>query len=206
MNYKNGNLVAINIILIVFLFSCACQSKTKESTSINQPTAEENEIAEQNPVRETEPFFTIPFAEIIKNKREVPLSEFAESVEFIQFETTKKSLLGRVRDIQITKDYVFIKHNGIGLLTQFTREGKFVRHFGTLGRGPKEYILMRKFSIDNKNDLVYIQANWMRLFIIILSIWRGIGVPVVLFLAALQGINPEVNEGIRYQQAERSAI
>lgn len=39
-----------------------------------------------------------------------------------------------------------------------------------------------------------IQGNWMRGFIIAFTIWRGIGSPVVLFLAALQGIHPELYE------------
>lgn len=39
-----------------------------------------------------------------------------------------------------------------------------------------------------------INASWMRAFIIIYSIWRGVGGPVVLFLAALQGIHREVYE------------
>ncbi len=39
-----------------------------------------------------------------------------------------------------------------------------------------------------------IEGNWMRAFIIAFTIWRGIGSPVVLFLAALQGIHPELYE------------
>ena len=39
-----------------------------------------------------------------------------------------------------------------------------------------------------------ISAFWMRAFIIIYSIWRGVGGPVVLFLAALQGIHREIYE------------
>jgi ABC-type sugar transport system permease subunit len=39
-----------------------------------------------------------------------------------------------------------------------------------------------------------IEGNWMRVFIIAFTIWRGVGSPVVLFLAALQGIHPELYE------------
>jgi ABC-type sugar transport system permease subunit len=39
-----------------------------------------------------------------------------------------------------------------------------------------------------------ISAFWMRTFIIVYSIWRGVGGPVVLFLAALQGIHREIYE------------
>lgn len=37
-------------------------------------------------------------------------------------------------------------------------------------------------------------AFWMRAFVIVYSIWRGVGNPVVLFLAALQGIHREIYE------------
>ena len=39
-----------------------------------------------------------------------------------------------------------------------------------------------------------INAFWMRVFIMVYSIWRGVGGPVVLFLAALQGIHREIYE------------
>jgi len=39
-----------------------------------------------------------------------------------------------------------------------------------------------------------LDPHWMRTFIIIYSVWRGVGGPVVLFLAALQGIHREVYE------------
>jgi ABC-type sugar transport system permease subunit len=39
-----------------------------------------------------------------------------------------------------------------------------------------------------------IDPFWMRTFIIVYSIWRGVGGPVVLFLAALQGIHREIYE------------
>jgi len=121
---------------------------------------------ETNPQNNSNQFFTIDFAEIIKNKNEVPLSEIAKSIEFIQFETTTKSLLGNIMDIKLTKDYIFIHHNGDKRLTQFSRQGKFIRHIGIVGRGPKEYALMRTFSLDEKNELIYIQTNWTRKFLV----------------------------------------
>lgn len=36
--------------------------------------------------------------------------------------------------------------------------------------------------------------HWMRAFIVLFSVWRGVGTPMVLFLAALQGIHPEIYE------------
>jgi ABC-type sugar transport system permease subunit len=37
-----------------------------------------------------------------------------------------------------------------------------------------------------------LEGNWMRLFLVLFQVWRGVGVPVVLFLAALQGIHQEL--------------
>ncbi len=48
-----------------------------------------------------------------------------------------------------------------------------------------------------------IQGNWMRAFIIAFTIWRGIGSPVVLFLAALQGVHPELYEAAMVDGASR---
>jgi len=151
MNYKIANPTVLCSLLIIAFLSCGCHSRSSDTASVNQTSIEE-----------TNTFYTIPFDEIIENKRVVPLSEFADSVEFIQFETSEESLLGRISDIQITKDYIFLKHNGIGLLTQYSIDGTFIRHFGAIGRGPQEYQLMRKFSIDEENGLVYIHTNWTR--------------------------------------------
>ncbi|MCL4860208.1 MAG: sugar ABC transporter permease [Caldilineaceae bacterium] len=49
-------------------------------------------------------------------------------------------------------------------------------------------------SLGQKPVIWTVQGNWMRAFIIGFTIWRGIGGPVVLFLAALQGIHRELYE------------
>ena len=46
------------------------------------------------------------------------------------------------------------------------------------------------------------KAGWMRLFVIGYSVWRGVGTPVVLFLAALQGIHPEIYEAAMVDGAD----
>lgn len=49
-------------------------------------------------------------------------------------------------------------------------------------------------SLGQEPIIWTVEGNWMRGFIIAFTIWRGIGSPVVLFLAALQGIHPELYE------------
>ncbi len=147
-------LFSFQFVLVIFLntFLCiSCHEKKKTQTTEAETVAEE-----------TSSFYSIPFAEIIKNKRDVNLSEFASDVKIIQFENTPKSLLGNVHDIQLTSNYIFVKHSGNALITQFSRDGKYIRHIGKLGRGPKEYALCRIFSIDEANQRISIHTNWTR--------------------------------------------
>jgi len=46
------------------------------------------------------------------------------------------------------------------------------------------------------------KPGWMRAFVILFSVWRGVGTPVVLFLAALQGIHPEIYEAAMVDGAD----
>lgn len=46
-----------------------------------------------------------------------------------------------------------------------------------------------------------ISTFWMRTFIILYSIWRGLGGPIVLFLAALQGVHREIYEAAKVDGA-----
>lgn len=104
-------------------------------------------------------FFTINFAKIIKHKREVSLSETAEDVEFVQFENFNESLLGNVFDTQLTPEFIFVMHSGSRLLARFNRNGKSIRHIGIEGRGPKEYGLIRIFSLDDNQIKNHYRIN-----------------------------------------------
>jgi multiple sugar transport system permease protein len=57
--------------------------------------------------------------------------------------------------------------------------------------------------LDQKTVLWTMQAGWMRGFIILYSVWRGTGTPVVLFLAALQGIHQEIYEAAMVDGADK---
>ena len=152
MKKTTSFLKGLLIILVLSVWGC----HSKNAKEIN------NEKQNNDQILQNSQFLTIDFAEILKPKREVAISEIAGSVDYIYLEKTPKSLIGSIMDAYITKEYVFIRHNGTRLLTQFSRDGKFVRQIGSEGRGPKEYALMRKFSIDEKNELIYIHTNWTR--------------------------------------------
>jgi ABC-type sugar transport system permease subunit len=49
--------------------------------------------------------------------------------------------------------------------------------------------------------IFYLEPTWLRLFIIVYTVWRGVGGGVILYLAALQGIHPEINEAAQIDGA-----
>lgn len=51
--------------------------------------------------------------------------------------------------------------------------------------------------------IFYVQVEWMRIIIILFSVWRGVGGPVILYLAALQGIHPELYEAAQVDGARK---
>lgn len=128
------------LLILILATNLSCKEKTKKERS------------------EANSFYTIPFAEIIKNKREIKLSEFATDVEIIQLENIPKAMLGNVEDIEFTKDYIFVKY-WMHPVLEFSRNGKFIRNIGDKGKGPGEYKTCMKMSIDEKNERVYIHTD-----------------------------------------------
>lgn len=56
-------------------------------------------------------------------------------------------------------------------------------------------------SLNLPPIIFYVQVDWMRVIIIFFSVWRGVGGPVILYLAALQGIHPELYEAAQVDGA-----
>ena len=52
----------------------------------------------------------------------------------------------------------------------------------------------------------YLRVDLMWIIIILFSVWRGVGSGVILYLAALQGIHPELYEAARVDGASGPQI
>ena len=59
--------------------------------------------------------------------------------------------------------------------------------------------VLRQFG--HPGIIFYMQVEWMRAIIIIYSVWRGVGGAMILYLAALQGIHPELYEAAQVDGA-----
>ncbi|MDR2382748.1 MAG: 6-bladed beta-propeller [Prevotellaceae bacterium] len=68
------------------------------------------------------------------------LSEIVEDIVFIPLETTEKCLIGRIRSIHCSNDYIIIIDADPNQILLFDKAGKFIRTIGSKGQGPGEYI------------------------------------------------------------------
>lgn len=125
------------LLSIVFsLFLCGCTQK-------------------QNEVKNLSGMETIPITDFeTYNGR---FSEFAEAVEMIPLEFTDESILGEIKKVVLSEDFIFVmeRDNSAGIYT-FDRSGKFLYRIGSRGQGPKELVDVADFSINEKDRLIYI--------------------------------------------------
>jgi hypothetical protein len=68
------------------------------------------------------------------------LSEIADDITFIPLETTDECLIGRIRSICLSDNYLVIIDADPNQILLFDTTGKFVRTIGSKGQGPGEYI------------------------------------------------------------------
>ncbi len=125
------------LLSIVFsLFLCGCTQK-------------------QNEVKNLSGMETIPITDFeTYNGR---FSEFVEAVEMIPLEFTDESILGEIKKVVLSEDFIFVmeRFNSAGIYT-FDRSGKFLYRIGSRGQGPEECADVDDFSINEKDRLIYI--------------------------------------------------
>lgn len=125
------------LLSIVFsLFLCGCTQK-------------------QNEVKNLSGMETIPITDFeTYNGR---FSEFAEAVVMIPLEFTDESILGEIKKVVLSEDFIFVmeRFNSAGIYT-FDRSGKFLYRIGSRGQGPEECADVDDFSINEKDRLIYI--------------------------------------------------
>lgn len=91
---------------------------------------------------------------------------FWQSIDTILLDnSTTESLVGAIKNIKFTNDYIFI-HSNQNALHIFDYQGNFVRKIQKVGRGRGEYDMLVKFDIQENAGLISILdgANIMRIY------------------------------------------
>lgn len=83
------------------------------------------------------------------------LSNIANHVDRIFLEENDSSLIARVNEIEITKDFIFL-NDASKRVIQFNSSGAFLRQIGNQGRGPGEYNTVSNIALDSTGQVVYV--------------------------------------------------
>ncbi len=84
------------------------------------------------------------------------LSEFVDSIGYVQLETTPDCLLPYDRSGIIYGDFLFMV-DLFSILQFDANTGKFLRQIGRKGQGPGEYVQVNE-AIDKDNNIVYVKS------------------------------------------------
>lgn len=97
---------------------------------------------------------TIDVAGAIGKGQIVPLSQIAESIEYIPLETKQNTLVDKIswHSIVYENNKFYIKYNHS--LFVFDNSGKFLFNFNRYGRGPQEYDHLSDFCIDPDDNII----------------------------------------------------
>jgi hypothetical protein len=131
------------ILSLLILISCNNQNPKNKS---------DNEVIKPYP-------HTINISEGFKNAAQLKLSEIADSIKYIVLSKEKEVFIGSFRRLQMTNSDIYISSNSF--VMRFDLNGKFLNSFGSLGRGPEEYLPGSVYTTTPKNDKIFILRNMM---------------------------------------------
>ncbi len=97
----------------------------------------------------------ISFASEIGNEAVVNLSSVADSISYIPLETKNSSLLNNPLSYCYENGKIYIL-NKYGLMI-FDSNGKFIRKIDRKGRGPQEYLQIKRFEVSPETGNILIQ-------------------------------------------------
>jgi hypothetical protein len=87
-------------------------------------------------------------------ENEITLSQIADDISYIPLDNSLPiSLIYSPRYFTDNSIYLSALNNGI---IAFDRKGKLIRKIGSIGRGPGEYVNYTQFTVNDKNETVYV--------------------------------------------------
>jgi hypothetical protein len=80
--------------------------------------------------------------------RVVNLSEIASDIKYVRLETKAESVIGNVWNVKLSKGKIYVSDNKY-TISIFSEDGKFIKKFSRVGRGPEEYVDISTFQVND---------------------------------------------------------
>ncbi|MDR0559580.1 MAG: 6-bladed beta-propeller [Prevotellaceae bacterium] len=132
-------------VILVLWFYCGCSGCSDRSVPSSVKIQNELNLITDSAV-------TVKILSCIRKNFEV--SKLIDSVRYIALENTDEALIGIVRQIKVTKNFIYVLDLNNDDLKCFDKCGKFIRNVYTHGGGPEEIGRFHDFDIDE--NYVYI--------------------------------------------------
>lgn len=117
----------IKLFLIFFILTTSCKSQKKDLIEFDPTTLYGNKIT---------------------------LAEIADDLTYIPLDNSIP--MGLIHNnYKFVNNSIFFSVTFTGIL-EFSRDGKFIRKIGSIGRGPGEYTYYKHFSVDEEKGLIYV--------------------------------------------------
>lgn len=111
-------------------------------------------------IAEKDEYLTLDIANAIGNRKEVKISEIAESVEWIQLDTVDSPFIGIVNKIiEADNHLIILGKEGVSnkdMLHVYSMGGKFIRTLGEFGKGPCEYMQVSDILYDSSRKKILV--------------------------------------------------
>ena len=87
-------------------------------------------------------------------------SLFVDSIRYIPLEATDECLIGKIKDVYIGRERVFVLDAKTQTVWMFDRNGHYLNKLSRRGEGPGEYVNMQQFEVDEKNRQLILLDIW----------------------------------------------
>jgi hypothetical protein len=91
--------------------------------------------------------------------RAYPLSDFIDScIMVILDNSVSEAFIKDIAEINVSENFIGIRSRGMPNLPYklFTKDGRFLRNIGTIGKGPDEYLVLSSSQIDERANKIYL--------------------------------------------------
>ena len=89
-------------------------------------------------------------------------SMFVDSISYIALEDKDECLIGRVSDVIITNEHLFVLDGKQQIVWGFDRDGKYQFNINKRGNGPGEYMRLVQFEYDKERNELLLLDGWSK--------------------------------------------
>lgn len=89
-------------------------------------------------------------------------SLFVDSIENLKLDATDSCLIGRIKDMAISRERLFLFDEQQQTIWIFNREGRYLNKISKKGDGPGEYARISQFEYDDKNNQIIVLSPWKK--------------------------------------------